>query len=100
MAQHFLLSSAAKTLTLGSVLRMSDSEVERVFVRLRWQDNDGEPYCPHCGCRTVYEGRRNGNLRWQCKACPKGFSHHVRHPLCLAQDADPFLPHGYRDLLQ
>lgn len=74
MSQHFLLSAAAKTLTLGSVVRMSDSEVERVFVRLRWQDNDGKPYCPHCGCATVYEGRRNGNLRWQCKACPKGFS--------------------------
>jgi len=39
MAQHFLLSPAAKTLTLGSVVRMSDEQVERVervFIRLRW----------------------------------------------------------------
>jgi hypothetical protein len=35
MPQHFLLSPAAKTLTLGSVARMSDSEVERTFIRLR-----------------------------------------------------------------
>jgi transposase-like protein len=74
MPQHFLLSSSAKTLSLGSVLRMSDEEVERVFIRLRWQDNGGEPYCPRCGCTTVYSSRRNGLLRWQCKACLKDFS--------------------------
>jgi transposase-like protein len=74
MTQHFLLSSAAKTLTLGQVARMSDEEAERVFIRLRWQDNDGKPYCPKCGCATVYEGRRRGSLLWQCKACGKNFS--------------------------
>jgi transposase-like protein len=74
MPQHFLLSAAAKTLTLGSVARMSDSEVERTFVRLRWSDNNHEPYCPKCGCTTVYASRRKGSLRWQCKACQKDFS--------------------------
>src|SRR6266851_6940126 len=74
MPQHFLLSSAAKSLTLGSVARMSDGEVERVFIRLRWADNDNTPYCPKCGCTTVYEGRRRGMLLWQCKACGKNFS--------------------------
>lgn len=53
---------------------MSDSEVERVFIRLRWSETGGKPVCPRCGCETVYEGRRNGNLRWQCKACWKDFS--------------------------
>jgi hypothetical protein len=56
--QHFLLSSAARTLTLASVVRMSDEEVERVFIRLRWASNSGEAYCPHCGCMTVYMARR------------------------------------------
>jgi transposase-like protein len=74
MTQHFLLSSAAKSLTLGQVARMSDEEGERVFIRLRWQDGDGKPYCPKCGCVTVYEGRRRGSLLWQCKACGKNFS--------------------------
>ena len=74
MAQHFLLSSAAKSLTLGQVARMSDEEAERVFVRLRWADNGGKAYCPRCGCTTVYQSRRNGCLRWQCKACGKDFS--------------------------
>jgi transposase-like protein len=74
MPQHVLLSAGAKTLTLGSVVRMSDSEVERTFSRLRWSDNNHEPYCPKCGCTTVYGSRRSGNLRWQCKACQKDFS--------------------------
>src|SRR4051794_14160800 len=75
MAQHFLLSAAARTLTLASVARMSDEKAERVFMRLRWSDNSGNAYCPHCGCTTVYMARRgNGAARWRCKACRKDFS--------------------------
>jgi transposase-like protein len=75
MAQHFLLSAAARTLSLASVVRMSDEQVERVFIRLRWADNSGEAFCPHCGCTTVYMARRpNGAPRWRCKACRKDFS--------------------------
>lgn len=75
MAQHFLLTSAARTLSLASVMRMSDEEVERVFIRLRWSDNKGEAYCPHCGCPTVWACRRPGRApRWRCKACQKDFS--------------------------
>src|ERR1700680_1890331 len=54
---------------------MPEEEVERTCVRLRWQDNDGNAYCPHCGCTTVYMARRpNGAPRWRCKACRKDFS--------------------------
>ena len=75
MAQHFLLSPAARTLTLASVARMSDEEAEHVFVKLRWASNNGDAYCPHCGCTTVYMARRpNGAPRWRCKACRKDFS--------------------------
>jgi transposase-like protein len=75
MAQHFLLTSAARTLSLASVMRMSDEEAERVFIRLRSSDNKGEPFCPHCGCPIVYSCRRpNGAPRWRCKACRKDFS--------------------------
>src|SRR3984957_14480839 len=74
MAQHFLLSSAARTLTLASVARMADEEVERVFIRLRWSSNNGDAYCPKCGATECYASRRKGALRWQCKACHKDFS--------------------------
>jgi transposase-like protein len=56
-------------------MRMSDEEAERMFVRLRWSDNDGNAYCPHCGCTIVYSCRRpNGAPRWRCKACRQDFS--------------------------
>jgi transposase-like protein len=75
MSQHFLLSSAAKTLNLAQVMRMTDAEAETVFRRLRWPETNGEPFCPKCGCTTCYDCRRaSGLARWECKACRAGFS--------------------------
>jgi transposase-like protein len=75
MAQHFLLTSAAKTLSLASVARMSDEEAEAVFCKIRWASNNGNPFCPKCGCTIVYNCRRaNGLARWRCKACLHSFS--------------------------
>jgi transposase-like protein len=72
---HFLLTAAARTLSLASVARMSDEQAERVFVRLRFSANNGDAYCPHCGCTIVYACHRpNGAPRWRCKACRKDFS--------------------------
>ena len=44
MPQHFLLTSAARTLSLASVARMSDEEAEAVFRKIRWASNGGEPF--------------------------------------------------------
>jgi transposase-like protein len=75
MTQHFLLTSAAKTLSLASVARMSDEEAEAVFRKIRWASNGGDPFCPKCGCMIVYDCRRaNGTARWRCKACLHSFS--------------------------
>lgn len=75
MSQHFLLSAKARTLSLASVLRMTDEEAETAFIRIRWADNGGKAFCIHCGCPTVYEARRpSGALRFRCKACRKDFS--------------------------
>src|SRR4051794_37455849 len=75
MAQHFLLSPAAKTLSLAQVFRMSDKEAEAMFCRVRWTDTDGQPVCPHCGGLDAYDCRRpNGAPRFRCRACIKDFS--------------------------
>ena len=75
MAQHFLLSHAAKTLTLASVFRMTDAEAEEMFRKVRWASTEGQPVCPECGGLDAYECRRpNGALRYRCKACKKDFS--------------------------
>ena len=50
MAQHFLLSAAARSLSPGKVMRMSERGAENVFVRLRWPQTDGKPVCPNCAC--------------------------------------------------
>jgi transposase-like protein len=73
--QQFLLSSAAKTLSLAQVFRMTDLEAETVFRNVRWSETKGEAVCPHCGGLDAYEARRsNGALRFRCKACQKDFS--------------------------
>ena len=75
MSQHFLLSAKARTLSLASVLRMTDLEAETLFRSIRWPATGGKPVCPHCECPTVYEARRpSGALRFRCKACRKDFS--------------------------
>jgi len=72
MSQHFLLSPAAKTLSLVKVLRMSDAEAEKAFKAIRFAETDGTPVCPICG------GLEHYNLKtrpvWKCKACSKQFS--------------------------
>jgi transposase-like protein len=75
MPQHFLLSKAAKTLSLASVFRMTDEEAEQTFMAVRWADTKGEPVCPKCGCLDVYRFRRDtGLLCFECSACRKEFS--------------------------
>ncbi len=52
MSQHFLLSAKARTLSLATVLRMSEGEAETFFRKLRWTATDGAAVCPHCACPT------------------------------------------------
>lgn len=72
MAQHFLLSSAARTLSLASVARMDDEEAHQRFVQIRWADTNGEPVCPRCGGLTHYTYKTR--KLWKCKACNHQFS--------------------------
>ena len=72
MAQHFLLSPEAKTLSLAKVLRMSDKAAETAFRSIRWSETDGEPICPECGCIEHYDLK--SRPVWKCKGCKKQFS--------------------------
>lgn len=72
MAQHFLLSAAARTLSLKAVIRMSDDEAHEAFTAIRWADNEGKPYCPKCGCAAAYTYA--ARKIWKCKACSHQFS--------------------------
>src|SRR3954449_525351 len=72
MAQHFLLSAAARTLSLASVARMSDEEAHAKFCELRWHDNDGKPFCPRCGNLRV--SAITTRKLWKCSPCRYQFS--------------------------
>ncbi len=75
MAQLFLLSKSARTLSLAQVLRLSDGEAEMMFRKVRWPETQGEPICPECGSLGAYDCRRpNGAPRWRCKGCQADFS--------------------------
>jgi hypothetical protein len=72
MSQSFLLSAAARTLSLAEVMRMSDDDAFNKFKALRWANNNGEPVCPKCGCVTIYEIRTR--CIFKCKGCLVQFS--------------------------
>jgi transposase-like protein len=75
MSQHFLLSPAAKTLTLAQVFQMTDAAAEAMFCRVRWFDTAGKPVCPRCGGTDAYDARRpNGSPRFRCRACKTDFT--------------------------
>ena len=72
MAQHFLLSTKARTLSLAQVLRLSDEEAYAQFKAIRFADNGGEAFCPKCGSVALYDLPRR--KMWRCKGCPCQFS--------------------------
>jgi transposase-like protein len=75
MAQHFLRSRAARSISVSQVSNMTDAEAEAKFIELRWFDNGGQPRCPHCGSVRVYTcPRRNGANRYRCRDCHRDFS--------------------------
>jgi transposase-like protein len=72
MTQHFLLSTAARSLSLAKVARMSDDEARDAFRLIRWAATEGEPVCPKCGCCAAYALKCRP--AFMCKACNAQFS--------------------------
>ncbi|WP_305098635.1 IS1595 family transposase [Croceibacterium aestuarii] len=72
MAQHFLLSAKARTLSLKTVFRMSEDEAYSLFCEMRWPENDGAAICPRCGCTEAYT--ITTRRKFKCVACHHQFS--------------------------
>jgi transposase-like protein len=70
--QHFLLSAAARTMSLKAVFSMGEAKAYETFLKLRWPEMDGEAVCPRYGCVETYDiaTRR----RFKCVACYHQFS--------------------------
>lgn len=72
MAQHFLLSTAARTLSLAKVMRLTEDQAFDLFRTIRWEATQGDAVCGKCGgceCYT-FKARRI----FKCKACGSQFS--------------------------
>jgi transposase-like protein len=72
VAQHFLLSAKARTLSLASVARLSEEEAVETFRKIRWHETNGQPFCSKCGCLEAT--KLASHPRWQCKGCRHQFS--------------------------
>ena len=72
MAQHFLLSAEARTLSLKEIYKGGEQAAYETFKAMRWAETDGEAVCPRCGCVETYDiaSRR----KFKCKACHHQFS--------------------------
>jgi transposase-like protein len=70
--QHFLLSAAARTLSLKAVYQMGEAKAYDTFCQLRWPDTEGEAVCPKCGCVETYN--ITSRRKFKCVACYHQFS--------------------------
>jgi transposase-like protein len=70
--QHFLLSAAARTLSLKAVFTMGEDKAYETFKALRFAETDGEAFCPRCGCTETYE--ISTRRRFKCVGCHHQFS--------------------------
>ena len=72
MAQHFLLSAAARTLSLKAIYAEGEDAAYDRFCKLRWPATAGAPVCPRCAWREAYS--LSTRRRFKCKACHHQFS--------------------------
>jgi transposase-like protein len=72
MAQHFLLSTQARTLSLKGIYSAGEDKAYQTFCSIRWNATDGEPVCPRCGCIGAYA--ISTRRKFKCRACLHQFS--------------------------
>ena len=70
MAQHFLLSAAARTLSLKAIYQAGEEAAYDTFCKMRWAD--GEAVCPVCDGVDAY--KITTRRKFKCKACGHQFS--------------------------
>lgn len=72
MAQHFLLSAAARTLSLKDIYEGGEEAAYRRLCLLRWPATHGNPVCPRCNWTEAYH--LSSRRKYKCKACHHQFS--------------------------
>lgn len=72
MSQHFLLSAAARSLSLKAIFKDGEEKAYAKFCEIRWAETEGKPVCSRCGSLDHYSipTRR----KFQCRDCGYQFS--------------------------
>lgn len=86
MSQHFLLSSASKTLGLSDIFALCEDDAWGMMRQARWPQTGGEPVCPTCGSEAAWPVK--SRKQWRCKTCGRTFS--VTSGTILADHKLPF----------
>ena len=68
MAQHFLLSAAARTLSLKAIYKAGEDAAYDTFC---WPETNGAAVCPRCGADATKISTRR---KFKCRACAHQFS--------------------------
>ena len=71
MAQHFLLSAAARTLSLKAIYKAGEDAAYETFCQMRWPETNGEAVCPRCAADATKISTRR---KFKCRACGHQFS--------------------------
>lgn len=72
MSQHFLLSAAARTLSLRDIYKGGEDKAYQAFKAIRWAETEGNPVCPRCGSLEAYE--ISSRRKFKCAGCRHQFS--------------------------
>src|SRR5437016_4339600 len=72
MAQHFLLTAAARTLSIKAIYAAGDAKAYDTFRKFRWPQTDGAPVCPKCGSLDCYA--LSVRRQFTCSDCRHRFS--------------------------
>ena len=72
MAQHFLLSADARSLSLKEIYKAGEDAAYQTFRAMRWPETNGEAVCPRCGCIETYD--ITTRRKFKCAACGHQFS--------------------------
>ena len=66
------MSAAARTLSLVDLCDLSEDEAHKMLFEIRWNNTEGDPVWPHCGCHAVYT--YHCRRVFKCKACHRQFA--------------------------
>ena len=68
MAQHFLLSSEARTFSIVKIAKMTEKQAESYFRKVRWAETNGKPVCPDCGSLEHYNLSTRKTWNFICRS--------------------------------